>query len=242
HAGLVVGQGLDVTGVGHVLLDGLDAGGVGLGDQVQPGQVLRSGDVLGVLGAHLDRGAGEVVGAGEVDDLEALRGDRVRRDHAVHGAVLDHGLAGVDGGVDIVDAVLAALAQAVAGQQLGDAGVEADDLIGAGSDQGEHLVGGGAAPEQLAALLGGGRALARSDGVVVGDRPGGDHVGVRAGVGAPVGGPAALLAVVTSEGGPLAGIGGAGGQGGQRQRGGGRDQGAASGSEGRTGHVGLHFS
>src|SRR5699024_3181787 len=145
--------GLDVPRIGDVVLDGLDAGRVRLGDEVQAAEVLGPGDRVLVLGAHLDRGAGEVAGAGEVDDLEPLGGDRIGRDHAVHGAVLDHGLAGLDGGVDVVDLLLPTLAEDVLGQQLGDARVEAGGLAAGGGGEGEHLVGDGAAADQLVLVL-----------------------------------------------------------------------------------------
>src|SRR5699024_5834132 len=159
-------------------------------------------------------------GAGEVDDLEALGGDRVGGDHAVDGAVLDHGLAGLDGGVDVVDLLLAALAEDASGQPQGEPGVEDGGLDAGGGGAGEHRVGARAAADELVALLDAGGPGARGDGVLGGERAGGDHVGE--------GGALAAL-VPAAEVGALAGVGGAGGQADQGQGGGCGDDGATPG-------------
>ena len=239
-AGLVVREGLDICRVLHEVLDGLDAGRVRLGDELEAGEVLGAGDLLGILGAHLDGGDGKVVRAGEVDDLEAFGGDRVGRDHAVHGAVLDQGLAGLDGGVDVLDLLLPALAEDVLGQQLGDTGVEAGGLPTGDAGQGEHLVRDSTAAHQLTLVLDGGRPGARGDRVICGDRAGSDHVGGAAAFATAVGGAGAAIAA-TAEVGTRAGVGGAGCEADQRQGRSGGDDGAATGSEAGGRHGSLRF-
>src|SRR5690606_14879157 len=235
--GLVVRESLDEGGVvvRDELLRCLDAGRVRLGDHLLAGEVLGPGDRLRVLSAHLDRGAGEVVGAGEVDDLETLGGDRVRRDPAVHGPVLDEGLAGLDGGVDVLDLLLAAFAQNVLRQQLGDAGIEAGGLPAGGRGEGEDLVGDGAAADQLVLLLDRGGPGAAGDGVIGSDGAGGDHVGEGRALTAAVGAAAA------AEVGAVAGVGAAGGEADEGQGGRGGDDGPAAGAEARGVHGSLRL-
>src|SRR5699024_12231770 len=110
-----------------------------------------------------------------------------------------------DGGVDVVDLLLPSLAEDVLGQQLGDARVEAGGLAAGGGGEGEHLVGDGAAADQLVLVLDGAGPGVRRDRVLLGHGAGGEAVGH---------GRALLVgaALAAAEVRAVAGVGGAGGE------------------------------
>ena len=112
--------------------------------------------------------------AGEGDELLALVGDGVGGKDAVYLVVLQHGLARVGGDLRVLD--LGLVAQDVAGEQLGEAGVEAAELTVLVVEQAEEQRGLHAAHAKHAGLLDGGGPGALGDDVVAGDGAVGDQV------------------------------------------------------------------
>ena len=107
-----------------------DRGGAGLDGDLDTRQVAHAGDLVLVI-PYEHCLTGGVIGAGIVDLLSALGGDRVGGNHGLHAAVLERGLTGVRCDLCDVQQRTGIIApDDVAGQGLGDGGVEPGDLAG----------------------------------------------------------------------------------------------------------------